>query len=242
MRTIIIVLFLVLFYIFSLPMYLVGYLLGIKDEDRKHRFSQALVAWAFRVVLFLSGVKLTVKGKENMPKDTAAMYAFNHRGFFDIIAGYATAPKLSLFISKNEIEHVPLLARWMRYMHCLFLDRNDIKKGMQTILTGIELLKTGHNVYVAPEGTRNHGEELLEFHEATFKLADKSKCPIVPVALNNTDSVLEKHMPWVHKAHVIIEYCEPIYMDKMEKADKKHVGAMVREIIASKVKENEKEL
>lgn len=44
---------------------------------------------------------------------------------------------------------------------------------------------------------RNTGEELLEFHAASFKLAEKSKCPIVPVALNNTDEVLEKHMPWI---------------------------------------------
>lgn len=138
-----------------------------------------------------------------------------------------------------------MVSRWMKFMNCLFLDRDDMKQGMQTILSGIELLKNGTSVYIAPEGTRNNSEvpeELLEFHAASFKLADKSKCPIVPVALNNTDAVLEKHIPWIHRAHIIIEYCEPIYMDKMERAEKKQIANTVRDILVEKVKINKEEV
>lgn len=39
--------------------------------------------------------------------------------------------------------------------------------------------------------------------------------------MNNMDAVLEQHMPWIRRTHVIIEYCEPIYMDSMERAEKK---------------------
>ena len=134
-----------------------------------------------------------------------------------------------------------MVSRWMKFMNCLFLDRDDIKQGLQTILQGIELLKEGTSIYIAPEGTRNSGDELLEFHEASFKLAEKSKCPIVPVALNNTDDVLERHLPWIHKTHVIVEYCEPIYMDQMERAEKKVIGKKVREILSEKVKANQRE-
>lgn len=127
-------------------------------------------------------------------------------------------------------------------MNCLFLDRDDKKAGMKTILEGIELLKNGTSIYIAPEGTRNKGDELLEFHAASFKLADKSNCPIVPVALNNTNAVFEDHLPWIRSAHVIIEYCEPIYIENMERSERKNISNTVRNIINEKVKENAKEL
>ena len=41
------------------------------------------------------------------------------------------------------MEKIPLLSNWMHYLHCLFLDRKDIKKGLKTILSGIELIKSG---------------------------------------------------------------------------------------------------
>ncbi|MCI5640579.1 MAG: 1-acyl-sn-glycerol-3-phosphate acyltransferase [Lachnospiraceae bacterium] len=242
MRTILVAIFLILYTIISLPMYLVAFLAGKIDPAKKVVIAQVFVAWGLRCILFISGVKVTVKGKENIPADNNALFVFNHRSFFDIIVGYATAPIPTAFVSKKELEHVPMISWWMRFLNCLFLDRDDIRQGMKTILTGIELMKNGTNIFIAPEGTRNTGEELLPFHEASFKLADKSKKPIIPVAMSNMDEVWEKHMPWVRKTHVIIEYCEPIDMQQMERAEKKKIGETVRGILAEKIAQNAKEL
>ena len=243
MRLFFVGVFLLLYTIVSLPLFLILYIVGKFDGRKKAVISQKIVIYmGFRPILWLSGVKLTVKGRENILKDQAALYVFNHRGFYDILAGYTTAPYPTAFVSKKEIGKVPMLSRWMKYMNCLFLDRDDIKQGMQTILQGIELLKGGTSLYIAPEGTRNSGDELLEFRAASFKLADKSGCPIVPVALNNTDAVWEQHLPWIHKAHVIIEYCEPIYMDQMERSEKKAINRTVRSILSEKIKANSTEI
>ena len=70
---------------------------------------------------------------------------------------------------------VPLLRLWMRYIHCLFLDRSNVKEGLKTILAGVDELKNGHSIWIFPEGTRNRGEEgsMLEFKEGSLKMADK---------------------------------------------------------------------
>lgn len=242
MRTILIGIYLLIYYIFSIPMFVVSWVIGKIDPKMKPRFAQTLISSAFRVILFISGVKVTVKGKENVLKDQAAMYAFNHRSYFDILVGYTTGPMPMAFVAKKSLEHVPLITRWMKAMNCLFLDREDIKKGLQTILEGVELLKSGHSVFIAPEGTRNHKEELLPFHQASFKLAEKSKCPIVPVAMNNNDEAFENHFPWVHKAHVIVEYCQPLYMEEMTREEKKRVGETVRQIISDTLARNQAEV
>lgn len=245
MRTVLIGIFLVLYTIVSIPLFLILFVVGKFSERKKAVISQKIVVnCGFKPILFLSGVKLTVKGKENIIQDQAALYVFNHRGFYDILAGYTTAPYPTAYISKKEIGKIPMVSRWMKYMNCLFLDREDIRQGLQTILQGVELLKNGTSIYIAPEGTRSKGDptELLEFHAASFKLAEKSKVPIIPVALNNTDAVLEQHLPWVKKAHVIIEYCQPIFTADLDRSAKKKLPEEVRAILTEKVKENQKEL
>ena len=46
--------------------------------------------------------------------------------------------------------------------------------------------KHGISICIFPEGTRNKGEELslLPFHNGSFKIAEKTGCPIIPMSLN----------------------------------------------------------
>ena len=241
-RSLLIVILIVAFLILSIPILIVEWIIGKFNPYARDISSLRIVQFMFKLILFVAGTKVTVIGEDRIPKDTPVLYVGNHRSYFDILVGYTTGPMPLAFVSKDDLAHIPLITRWMKYMKCLFLDRNDIKKGLQTILEGIELLKSGHSVFIAPEGTRNHGDELLEFHQASFKLADKSHRPIVPVAMNNTDDAFENLFPWIRSTHVIVEYCKPIYMDELEKTEKKHVAEKVREIIGETVKKNAAEL
>lgn len=242
MRLFLVALFLVLYSIFTVPMCAAEWIIGRINSEKKAVIAQKCVVTGFKIILFISGVRLTVKGGENILHDRAALYTYNHRGYFDILVGYITAPMRTAYVSKKEIENVPVISWWMKCMNCLFLDRKDIRQGMKTITEGIELLKSGTSIYIAPEGTRNKGEGLLEFHDASFKLADKSKAPVIPVAINNTDEVFEKHFPWIHSQHVIIEYCTPIYMDNMDRQEKKQISGIVRQIILEKFQQNAQEI
>ncbi len=239
MRTIIVSLFLLIYAILSIPLYLVEFIIGKINPRAKVRSSQFLVAKAFRIVLFLSGTKFTVIGKENVPKE-AVLFVANHRSYFDIVLTYVTTPHLTGFVAKKEMRHIPCISHWMRYLNCLFLDRSDVRAGLKTILQGIENIKNGYSMFIAPEGTRNQEKEMLPFKEGSFKLAQKSGCPIVPIALTNTDDIFEKHSPWVRRAKVVIHYGEPINMKELSPEHQKHIGSYVQEIIRQMLAEDEK--
>lgn len=231
-RFIITALFVVIFLILSIPLFFIEWVIGKFNMDIKNRSSLAIVNWAFHCVIFFSGVELTVIGEENVPKDTAVLYVANHRSFFDIVLTYVRVPRPTGYVAKAEMLKVPLLRQWMKNLHCLFLDRVDIKKGLQTILEGIEKIKSGVSICIFPEGTRNKvADTFLPFHEGSFKIAQKSGCPVIPVCLNNTSGIFEDHLPKIKKAHVVIEYCKPVYIEELDKADKKAVGVYVQNII-----------
>lgn len=239
MRVIFVVLYLVLFFIITLPIYLVEYILGKVNRKWKVKSSQAIVAFNFKRILNICGTKVTVKGIENVPKKEAVLYVSNHRGFADIPVVYTTVPTMTGFVAKKEMIKIPFLSWWMKSINCLFLDRDNIKEGLKTILQGIDLIKDGYSIFIAPEGTRNQGNKLLPFKEGSIKMAEKTGCAIIPIALSNTDAVFERQAPWVKKAHVVIEYGTPIYIKDLEKEQKKRVGAYVQGIIQEMLDRNQ---
>jgi 1-acyl-sn-glycerol-3-phosphate acyltransferase len=229
------------YYVKSLFLWPAARKLGEKDHVRQLEFSQHHVSGALRHILFLAGTKKTVKGLENIPKDQACLFITNHRGYFDILLGYSTIPLRCSYIAKKEMEHTPLIAHWMRLLDCQFLDRENIKEGMKTILTATQLIKSGQSVVISPEGTRNSSDELLPFHEGSFKIATKTGCPIIPVAINNTNAIFEDHFPWIHAQKTCIEFGKPIYPEELTKEQKKTLSQDTRAIIQEMYTKNKKD-
>lgn len=231
-RFIISALFLVLFLILSMPVAGIEWLIGRKHPDVADRQSLAVVSWGFRVVRRISGVQPQVRGLENIPTDTAVLYVGNHQSFFDIILTCPLMTRPTGYVAKISMAHVPLLSVWMRRIHCLFLDRGDLRQGMQVIKDAAALASSGTSVFIFPEGTRNKvPDTLLPFHEGSFKIAQRAEVPIIPVTIVGTAAVFGDDLPRIHKRPVTIEFGTPIYPASLTRDEQRHIGETVREII-----------
>ena len=224
-----------LFYlsIIRFQLYIWEWFVGLKDEKQKVRNAQKIVSWVFKVILFFAGAKVDCSGIENVPKDRAILYVANHRSYLDILTAYTTVPTLTGFVSKKEIQKFPCVNRWMRILKCLFLDRENTKEGLKTILKGIEQLNDGYSIFIMPEGTRSHDEDykLLPFHAGSFKLATKSNAVIIPVAMKNTDLVLKRRNQLFTTTHIDIQYGQPIYVENLSKEEQKNLHILTQNIV-----------
>lgn len=238
-RTILAVLFAVCYLILGIPVLFVEWIIRKFNRHAADISSLRMVQWAFRVILFICGVKLTVKGEENVPKDEAVLYVCNHKSYFDIIITYSRCPRLTGYISKDTLGKIPLLNIWMKRLYCLFLDRKDIKQGLKTILTGIDYVKQGVSMCIFPEGTRNTSENpLLPFKGGSFKIAEKTGCPIVPMAITGSADILENHFPKVKPTHVVLQYGKPIPTKNLSKDEQKHLASFVQKDVEEMLKDN----
>lgn len=233
-RFICIVIFVILFLVLSIPLLIAEWIIGRFNPELKSRSSLAIVNWAFRVCLWLAGTQITYLGEDRVPKDVAVLYIGNHRSYFDILMTYVRVPRPTGYIAKKEMLRYPLLVNWMKNLHCLFLDRKDIKEGMKTILAAIEKIRSGISICIFPEGTRNRvADTFLPFHAGSFKIAEKTGCPIVPMAIVNAGDIFEDHLPRVKKTKVIIEYGEPIHTGRLDRNAKKNLPDTVLKGIQS---------
>ena len=109
-------------------------------------------------------------------------------------------------------------------------------------MTAIDEVKSGVSICVFPEGTRCKNQddpaEVLPFKEGSFKIATKSKCKIIPIAITGTAEIFEDHLPWVHKNNVTITYGKPIDVSGLSKEETKHLGAYCRNVIVDMLHES----
>lgn len=228
------------FLILSIPLLIVEWGIGKFAPMKKDISSLRIIQAVFRFILWLTGARITVIGEENVPKDTPVLYIGNHRSFFDILLTYTRCPIRTGYVAKKEMEKIPLLSTWMKNLYCLFLDRDNMREGLKTILQAIDYVKNGISICIFPEGTRNNGEELsmLPFRDGALKIAEKTGCAIIPISMNNTADIFEAHFPRVKKVHVVIEYGKPIYPKELDKETRKHLGIYCHDLIQDTIKKN----
>ena len=242
MRTILLLIIAILYLILTSPVLLILWLIRKKHPQAATNTAVRMIRWIFRLLVAAAGTKIRVIGIERIPTDTACLYIGNHRSIFDIIITDLYTPGPTGYVAKTELGKIPLLKNWAILIGCLFFNRHDLKEGMKMILDGIQKLKNGHSIFIFPEGTRNKQASdlpLLEFHEGSFKMASKSKCPIVPVSISNTIQIWEGHFPWVRRAKVVVEFGTPIYQEDIPAEARRQVGAYVRNRMQEAMERNQ---
>ena len=236
------IIWVVFFLVASIPFMPVIYLLRISPLY-KHGYKMAHVGATILLgpVRILSGIRLTVIGKENLAKDEGVLYVGNHCSYFDIVLSYCTFNSCTGYIAKKDLGQIPLLNVWMVLIGCLFLKRDNPRDGMRMVKKAAENIQKGNSMVIFPEGTRNkHEDETLvqEFHAGSFHIAQKAGCKLVPMAITGTADVFEKHLPKVRPGHVIIQYGEPIDTSTLDRAAMKKLPDTVRDIILEMRKEH----
>lgn len=227
-RFLLVALILILYLILGIPVLLVEWVIGKFNPRLRDISCLRMVQTAFKLMLWIIGTDITYIGRENIPKDRAVLYVGNHNSYFDILLTYSQCPDLTGYVAKVEMLKVPLLRDWMKRLYCLFLDRDDIKAGLKTILTGIEYIKKGISICIFPEGTRSKDGKMQPFKEGSMKMASKTGCPIIPMAITNSAEIWENHMPKMKPCKVIVEYGAPIYPKELSKEEQKFLGAYVQ--------------
>jgi 1-acyl-sn-glycerol-3-phosphate acyltransferase len=124
---------------------------------------------------------------------------------------------------------IPVIREWTQLRGILPLDRSNARSGAETMIKVIKQAKKGQPIFVFPEGTRSKTGELLDFKPGAFKLALKSKQPIIPFVIND----LYKHKFFKRvKGKIII--LDPITYEEYQDMNTKQLS----ELVYNRIKEN----
>lgn len=141
-------------------------------------------------ILWGCGVKLEVKGGEDLSKSESYVFVCNHLSYLDIPALFRAIPHNLHFVAKKEIKWVPFIGWYMFATGMIFVDRSNRKKAIASLDRAGKLIKKGKDVLMFPEGTRSKTGEMVDFKKGPFMLATKADIAVVPVLIEGTEEVL----------------------------------------------------
>ncbi|MEE9552191.1 MAG: lysophospholipid acyltransferase family protein [Gammaproteobacteria bacterium] len=130
------------------------------------------------------GLTHTIEGQENIP-DTPAIIMCKHQSAWETLAIQLIFPS-QVWILKRELLWIPIYGWGLASMQPIAIDRSSVISSLRQIVEqGCKRLAQGIWVVVFPEGTRVAPGEKGKYLPGGSLLAEKSGCPIVPIAHNS---------------------------------------------------------
>ncbi|MFA6430977.1 MAG: lysophospholipid acyltransferase family protein [Candidatus Margulisiibacteriota bacterium] len=184
-------------------------------SNRIKNFQKVAKQWG-NLLVWISGIPLSVRGIENLPKNESVIYASNHQGAADILILLAVLPENFTFIIKKELFDIPLFGWYLRAAGYISIDRGSRRGAVEMINNSIKRLKEGGSILVFPEGTRSPDGKLQEFKRGSLLLAYKAGVRVVPIAIDGSYYILPKKSRLINPVPVKVSIGEPFSLDKFE--------------------------
>jgi len=159
--------------------------------------------------LFLSGSKIHVNGRENIPDQGSFVIIANHQGFMDIPVLMKIFPYPLSFVTKKELLKVPLINLWILALNCLVIDRRRPYEAYKRISSRMAD-RSGNPVIIFPEGTRSRGEKAGQWKKGGLKIIHESGITEIMVKISGSYKI------WEEKGRIVpalidIEILQPHY-------------------------------
>ena len=189
------------------PIWATGFLPEPKRTDWVIKFCRMWMALFFP----LSGVRLTIKGRDHFKKGENYVVVCNHNSLMDVPLTSPGIPGANKTIAKIEMSKIPLFGIIYKRGSVL-LDRKNDESRKASYNEMKNVLALGMHMCIYPEGTRNKtNDPLKSFHDGAFKLSFETGKKIIPCVIRGTRNMLpldKTFFFWPGKASM--EFLAPI--------------------------------
>ena len=165
--------------------------------------------WGWLIVK-LSGVRVRIKGIENLDLKLPQVIMVNHQGNFDIWILLAYLPVQFRWLIKHTLFRIPLLGLIMRRTGYIAVQRENPRQAVKALQEAENVLAKGKSIIIFPEGTRTLDGQVHEFKRGGFTLANRTHTPIVPITIDGSFAIMQRNEIWVHPQEVRITIHPPV--------------------------------
>jgi 1-acyl-sn-glycerol-3-phosphate acyltransferase len=201
-------------------------------------FLFSLAHFCIRIAGWICGIRVEIRGREQLLPDKIYLFLSNHQGNFDgPILFFATRRNLRAVI-KKEIMRIPLLSTVFRLVDFIPIDRSDPLKARASIDRAAQLLRECYSFFAFPEGTRSRDGRLGEFKKGVFMMAIKAGVPVIPVSIRNSRAIQPPGQYGITPGSVEVIFHAPIVTEQMQPEDREVLILMTRRAIAQGLSED----
>jgi 1-acyl-sn-glycerol-3-phosphate acyltransferase len=188
-----------------------------KTEKKIEYERKPSVGWyrgirVFFWILFHTLWPLKIQGVKNVPKKGSAVIVCNHLSMIDpFVVGFA-ANRMVNFMAKEELFRTPVVGFLIRKVGAFPVDR--ARRDPASMRIALSVLKENELLGMFPEGTRSTSGEMLELRAGAARLASRTRTPIIPAAVINTDKGLPPGK-FLRPARIGVKFGEPFELTEL---------------------------
>lgn len=194
--------------------------------------SHAVASFWARLILAICGVRVEVRGAENLTPGATYVLASNHQSLFDTPILFAYLPLSFRILYKKSLNRIPFLGWHLFLSGHIGVERENAKKARESLEDAAERIRTGTSVVVFPEGTRSYDGVMRSFKKGSFRLAVKARTPVVPLTIADSHKVMQRGRVTVYPRTVTLTIDRPIPVDDLSEDDADALAGRVREIVS----------
>jgi len=201
---------------FTLAVFHILGLIALPFGQRPFEKVMAALQRALISTFRISGVKVTVEGRDHFAKDGGYIFVSNHQSMYDVpIFGGLLRRNYPKYVAKKELaKGIPSVSLNLRSGGNALIDRDDREQSLQAIREmASEAERRDVSVVIFPEGTRARIGDLGDFRVgglATIMEAAPN-LSIIPTAIDGSWRVFRRNMfPIPYGAQVRIRFGTPI--------------------------------
>lgn len=156
--------------------------------DGPRRIGRRFWHWALRSLIFLL-VRIDQQGAEYLPEEGPVLLYYNHIHYVDpfVIIGLLRGKRYVVPIAKSELSTGPVIGQWVSWFGVIFVERGEVD--ISAARAGLNVLKNGDVLMVAPEGTRNKiNQSLQKAQPGLGMFVRRTDAILQPVAIWGTPS------------------------------------------------------
>ena len=149
----------------------------------RYKISRPILKAVFRFLFRILG-RVTITGRENIPRGRPCLIAMNHVSIFDPPLAGSFWPGMLEIIGAIDVFDKPFQGQILRAYGVIPVHRGDYDRPLLTRL--VRILEAGYPILISPEGARSHVPGLKQAKQGVAYLVEKTGVPVVPVALVGT--------------------------------------------------------
>lgn len=192
-----------------------------------------------RLMAWLTFVRVTVSGRENVSKGTSYVFVANHQGAYDIFSIYGWLGHNFKWMMKKGLQKIPLVGYACLRAGHIYVDKSSPTAIRHTMEKAEKQLAGGMSVVVFPEGTRSHTGRLGTFKRGAYMLATEFGLPVVPITIDGSYDVMPLSAKLPRPGHIHLTIHKPIIAQD-NKHDLTALMQQSRDAIASSLPEKQR--
>ena len=206
--------------------------LSVPGSERRARW----LARTSRAIFVLCGVRVDVRGMENLPAANCVVVA-NHASYVDGFLLKGFLPGRFSFVIKGEMRNIPIIHFLLRRAGSRFVERYSSRASSRDARQIVKAAQDGQSLALFPEGTFQLEPGVLRFRAGAFVAAVKGAMPVVPIAISGTRHILPADRDLPRYGRIRIDVLPPINPDVPEFSDHRQLAELSRQRILAVIDE-----